>query len=465
MSRRGTGPGGVRGDLATGLDLRPRPWPVPSSSCTPPATAQGNPWEVDVAGTRRLVAGGRPRPAAAPGLHLDRRRRPDPVRLLPRQVRRRAGAARLRPAGHAAAGHPVPRLRRRPARHGPPRPGPPGADGLAGAAGRRRRGRRARRPQVCAAPPSGGVVEFGGPEELSAADLARAWAAAAGAGRARGGDPRAGEAEHGLPGRRGAARRPARADGGPTGSTCTADRRRMPGRRSISGGSAPRCTPRPARRRFVDVPELPYLMIDGHGDPNTAPAYAAAVQALYSVAYAIRFALKRRADPVDAPVMPLEGLWWTPDMADVLHRRQVGVGLDAADPAAPELVTVERRRRRPRRRGSQARRRPARPRCGWSGSPRAAAPRCCTVGPYRDEGPTVAALHAFIAEHGLRCWPASTTRSTSAIRAAARPGSCARSCGSRSTTDLSAGLLPVLGAERTARRGVRNPPESVGDAA
>ena len=31
--------------------------------------------------------------------------------------------------------------------------------------------------EVCGRPPSGGVVEFGGPEELSAADLARAWAA------------------------------------------------------------------------------------------------------------------------------------------------------------------------------------------------------------------------------------------------------------------------------------------------
>ena len=30
---------------------------------------------------------------------------------------------------------------------------------------------------VVTAPPSGGVVEFGGPEELSAADLARSWAA------------------------------------------------------------------------------------------------------------------------------------------------------------------------------------------------------------------------------------------------------------------------------------------------
>jgi uncharacterized protein YbjT (DUF2867 family) len=31
--------------------------------------------------------------------------------------------------------------------------------------------------EVCGRPPAGGVVEFGGPEELSAADLARAWVA------------------------------------------------------------------------------------------------------------------------------------------------------------------------------------------------------------------------------------------------------------------------------------------------
>ncbi len=36
---------------------------------------------------------------------------------------------------------------------------------------------------LVAAPPSGGVVEFGGPEELSAADLARTWVAARAPGR------------------------------------------------------------------------------------------------------------------------------------------------------------------------------------------------------------------------------------------------------------------------------------------
>jgi hypothetical protein len=41
----------------------------------------------------------------------------------------------------------------------------------------------------------------------------------------------------------------------------------------------------PPAGRFVtvDVPPLPYLMVDGRGDPNTAPAYVQAVQWLYSV--------------------------------------------------------------------------------------------------------------------------------------------------------------------------------------
>ncbi|WP_324278681.1 hypothetical protein [Blastococcus brunescens] len=52
--------------------------------------------------------------------------------------------------------------------------------------------------------------------------------------------------------------------------------------------------PEPA---LVDVPDLAFLMIDGHGDPNSAPAYPSAVQALYSVAYAVRFALERGRPP------------------------------------------------------------------------------------------------------------------------------------------------------------------------
>ncbi|MEV0806582.1 GyrI-like domain-containing protein [Micromonospora sp. NPDC050200] len=68
------------------------------------------------------------------------------------------------------------------------------------------------------------------------------------------------------------------------------------------------------RFRVVDVPDMQYLMIDGHGDPNTSPAFTEAVEALYPVAYKLKFASKR--DLVrDYVVPPLEGLWWAEDMA------------------------------------------------------------------------------------------------------------------------------------------------------
>lgn len=65
----------------------------------------------------------------------------------------------------------------------------------------------------------------------------------------------------------------------------------------------------------VDVPPLRYLMMDGMGDPNTAPAYAQAVEALFSVSYTAKFAVKKGAIGIDYGVMPLEGLWWADDWA------------------------------------------------------------------------------------------------------------------------------------------------------
>ena len=64
---------------------------------------------------------------------------------------------------------------------------------------------------------------------------------------------------------------------------------------------------------FVDVPKLKYLMIDGSGDPNGAPGIQGAMEALYSVAYTMKFALKLGPEKLDWTVMPPEGLWWTGD--------------------------------------------------------------------------------------------------------------------------------------------------------
>ena len=71
----------------------------------------------------------------------------------------------------------------------------------------------------------------------------------------------------------------------------------------------------PSAREFVvvDVPPMQFLMIDGHGDPNTAQEYKDAIEALYAVAYRIKFASKKGLDR-DYVVPPLEGLWWAQDM-------------------------------------------------------------------------------------------------------------------------------------------------------
>lgn len=66
--------------------------------------------------------------------------------------------------------------------------------------------------------------------------------------------------------------------------------------------------------RILDVPELRYIMIDGHGDPNTSPLYPRSLEALYPVAYAMKFASKRELGR-DYVVPPLEGLWWADDMS------------------------------------------------------------------------------------------------------------------------------------------------------
>jgi hypothetical protein len=71
----------------------------------------------------------------------------------------------------------------------------------------------------------------------------------------------------------------------------------------------------PSSKAFsvVDVPAMRYLMIDGHGDPNTEQSYKDAVEALYVVAYKLKFTSKKALDR-DYVVPPLEGLWWAEDM-------------------------------------------------------------------------------------------------------------------------------------------------------
>jgi hypothetical protein len=66
---------------------------------------------------------------------------------------------------------------------------------------------------------------------------------------------------------------------------------------------------------------MQFLMLDGRGDPNSAPEYMQAMEALYALSYTIKFFSKKELDQ-DYTVPPLEGLWWAEDMEAYLSREK-----------------------------------------------------------------------------------------------------------------------------------------------
>lgn len=76
----------------------------------------------------------------------------------------------------------------------------------------------------------------------------------------------------------------------------------------------------PSSRKIelVEVPAMNFIMIDGAIEPGkgpgTSPLFQENMQALYGAAYTLKFTIKlRKENPVDYPVMALEGLWWVED--------------------------------------------------------------------------------------------------------------------------------------------------------
>lgn len=154
--------------------------------------------------------------------------------------------------------------------------------------------------------------------------------------------------------------------------------------------------------RVLEIPEMRYLMIDGAGDPNTTPEYVAALEALYPLAYKLKFSSKKEHGR-DYVVPPLEGLWWAEDMEAFTSARDksrwqwtmmvmVPPWLGESDfRAAMERVS------------------------GAKVSPRRLADvrfetlteglsvQTLHVGPYEDEGPVLQCMHGeFIPAQGLR---------------------------------------------------------------
>ncbi|GAA0972252.1 GyrI-like domain-containing protein [Nocardiopsis tropica] len=155
------------------------------------------------------------------------------------------------------------------------------------------------------------------------------------------------------------------------------------------------------RFRIAEIPDLHYLMIDGRGDPNTSPAFAEAVGALYPVAYKLKFASKRELGR-DYVVMPLEGLWWAEDMDAFTAARDKSrwdwtMMIMVPDWTDQDMFAsaVER---------AAAGNRPAR--LGDVRLERLSEGRCVQtlhVGPFDGEAGVLARMHhEFIPDHGLR---------------------------------------------------------------
>lgn len=151
----------------------------------------------------------------------------------------------------------------------------------------------------------------------------------------------------------------------------------------------------------VEVPALTYLMVDGHGDPNTSAAYGGAIAAIYPLAYGLKFLSKDELGR-DYVVMPLEALWWADDMASFTSRRDTSRWRWTLLNMVPDWITPD---HLDRARDAAA---------GSDGVSRLGDVRLerydeglCVqtlhIGPYDDEGPTLDAMHnAFLPEHSLR---------------------------------------------------------------
>jgi hypothetical protein len=149
---------------------------------------------------------------------------------------------------------------------------------------------------------------------------------------------------------------------------------------------------------IVDVPPMNYLMIDGKGDPVTSQDYMDTFGALYSVAYTIKFMLKRQG--TDYGVLPLEGLWWAEDMTAFTREDRAAwqwtsiimqpepVTRDIFEKAMQEVLKKKKL--------------PALSKMRFENLNEGKSAQIMHIGPYAAEAPTIEKLHLFIKEQGYQ---------------------------------------------------------------
>ena len=149
---------------------------------------------------------------------------------------------------------------------------------------------------------------------------------------------------------------------------------------------------------LVDVPPMNFLMVDGEGDPNTSQEYQQAIEALYTMAYGIKFALKSRG--YDHIVPPLEGLWWMENMNEfsMASKDRWKWTMMIMQPEWVSTEWVEQTRAAAEKKKSN----PSLSMVRFVAFSEGLAVQTLYIGAYSNEGSTIAEMHKFITTNGYQ---------------------------------------------------------------
>lgn len=150
----------------------------------------------------------------------------------------------------------------------------------------------------------------------------------------------------------------------------------------------------------VTVPSLNFIQVDGQGDPNTAQEYAEAIESLFSLAYAIKFMIKKGPLACDYGVMPLEGLWWADDMTtfsvDDKSNWKWTMMIMQPPMVTKEIFTAARSE------VEKKKKLPALAKLRFAEFVEGKCAQIMHIGPFSAEGPTIARMHQYIDSRSKR---------------------------------------------------------------
>jgi hypothetical protein len=155
----------------------------------------------------------------------------------------------------------------------------------------------------------------------------------------------------------------------------------------------------------VQVPRLQFAMIDGAiekgSEPGKSPGFQEATQALYGISYTLKFMLKKRkANPIDYPVMALEGLWWVEDgMFDITIKDNWFYTLRIMQPNVITQAVFEEGLAEIRRKKGAG---PALSKLRLESFEEGLCVQVMHIGPYATEPATIERMKAFMQENGYR---------------------------------------------------------------